>query len=282
MDKALSIIIACYNDIDVRKAVEAASFQTYVSKEIIVVDDGSNEATKEVIASVKDKIDILIEQKNSGQSIARNNGIKKATGNYILNWDSDDYFEPEFSEKAIPKFQEDEAIKIVTCKARRFDKKGTIDIFTPRGGKLEDFLFRNSALGSAMFKKTDWEACGGYEENLPILGFEDWEFYIQLLKSGGYAYVIPEILFHYQVRPDSTTAQIKSLKQEKYKHIILKHPEIYKANFVGLIDDLFKRIEQKDREQLKIYKTKEWKAGKFLLSPFRFLKVLKQNLVPKK
>ncbi|MGM0932654.1 MAG: glycosyltransferase [Bacteroidota bacterium] len=268
----LSIIIACYNDLNVSKAVEAAAAQFYDSKEIIVVDDGSNKATKKAIASVKDKIDFLIEQPNSGQSIARNNAIKKASGKYILNWDSDDYFEPEFAEKAIKIFDEDEQVKIVTCKARRFNTEGTIDVFTPSGGKLEDFLFKNSALGSAMFKKVGWEACGGYEEELPILGFEDWEFYIQLLKSGGYAYVIPEILFNYQVRADSTTSKIKALRQEKFKHIILKHSELYKENFADLISDLFTRIAQAEEESYRKQSSIDYRTGNKILAPLRWIK----------
>src|SRR5690606_26217039 len=137
------------------------------------------------------------------------NGIKKARGEYILNLDSDDYFEPEFCEKAIKLFQTDDEIKIVTCKAQRFNKNGQMDVFTPSGGGLENFLFSNSALGSSMFKKSDWENCDGYEEELPILGFEDWELYLNILKSGGYAKVLQEVLFHYQVRENSTTARIK-------------------------------------------------------------------------
>ncbi len=272
MNSKVSIIIACYNDPDVVMAIKSASNQTYPRKEIIVVDDGSNKDTKDALGAMKHYIDILIPQENKGQSNARNNGIERASGEYILNWDSDDYFEPEFVQKAMKKIEEDEKIKIVTCKARRFNKKGTIDIFTPRGGKLENFLFKNSALGSAMFKKADWEVFGGYEENLPILGFEDWEFYIQLLKSGGYAYVIPEVLFHYQVRPDSTTAKIKYLKQEKYKHIILKHSELYKANFEGLMNDLFTRIAQAESEGYKKQASIDYRTGNKILAPLRWIK----------
>ncbi len=272
INSKLSIIIACYNDLNVIKAVEAAASQSYDSKEIIVVDDGSNEATKNAIASVKDKIDILIEQPNSGQSIARNKALKKASGKYVLNWDSDDYFELQFAEKAIKIFEEDEEVKIVTCKARRFNTEETIDIFSPSGGKLQNFLFKNSSLGSAMFKKVEWEACGGYEEELPILGFEDWEFYIHLLKSGGYAYVIPEILFHYQVRPDSTTSKIKTLKQEKFRHIILKHSELYKENFEDLITDLFTRIAQAEKESFRNQSSIDFRIGNKILSPLRWIK----------
>ena len=240
------------------------------------MDDGSNEKTKKIIAKIRHNVDSLVIQKNSGQSIARNNGIKRAQGKYILNLDSDDYFEPEFCEKAIRMFEADDEIKIVTCKARRFNKKRTIDIFTPRGGEIDSFIFHNSALGSSMFRKSDWESVSGYEEKLPILGFEDWEFYIQILKEGGYAYVIPEILFHYQIREGSTTAKIKGFKPDKFKHIILKHSELYKENFEALVTNLIERLKTEEREKIKNTKRIEFKLGEAILRPLRFIKSLRR------
>ncbi len=270
----VSIIIACYNDPDVLVAVRSAYIQTYSNKEIIVVDDGSNQQTQEALQSVREYIDIVITQDNQGQSIARNNGIKKANGEYILNLDSDDYFEPEFCEKAIRIFEVDEEIKIVTCKARRFNKSGDIDVFSPLGGDLQNFLFTNSALGSSMFKRNNWEQVGGYEEKLPILGFEDWEFYLNILKTGGVAFVIPEVLFNYQVRENSTTAKIKDFKPDKFKHIILKHSELYKENFEALVTNLIERLKTEEREKFKNTKRIDFKLGKALLRPLRFIKSL--------
>ena len=270
----ISIVIACFNDPDVVKAVNSASLQTYPNKEIIVIDDGSNGETKNAIKTVEKHIDILITQQNYGQSIARNNGIKKANGDYILNWDSDDFFEPSFCEKAIKHFQKDENIKIVSCYAKRFNEKGKIDDFIPKGGDISSFLFSNAALGSAMFLKKDWLECGGYEEKLPILGFEDWELYIQLLKNGGYAYIIPELLFNYQVRLGSTTQRIKTLKEEKFKVIINKHSELYKENFAKLIEVLFVRVAREKNETLRKENSYNYKLGSFILRPLRFFKSL--------
>jgi len=271
----ISIIIACYNDIDVVVAVKSAYHQTYPNKEIIVVDDGSNQQTQTAIQSVREFIDVVITQNNQGQSIARNNGIKKATGKYILNLDSDDYFEPEFCDKAVKKFQQHSDTKIVTCYARRFSKSGEIDIFSPLGGYLQNFLFSNSALGSSMFKKADWETCGGYEENLPILGFEDWEFYLNVLKTGGVAHVLPEVLFNYQVRENSTSAKIKYFKQDKFKHIILKHSELYKENFEGMVTNLFDRVKTEEIEKNRNEKSIDFRLGSAILRPFRFIKSLR-------
>ena len=100
MKYKVSIIIACYNDPNVVTAVKSAYAQTFHDKEIIVVDDGSKEEIKKLLKSLDQFIDVLVTQENKGQSIARNRGIKKATGQYILNLDSDDYFEDSFCEKA--------------------------------------------------------------------------------------------------------------------------------------------------------------------------------------
>jgi glycosyltransferase involved in cell wall biosynthesis len=270
----VSIVIACFNDLNIVKAVQSAHQQTYANKEIIVINDGSNQQTVKVIQSVQKFINILITQDNSGQSIARNKGIAKATGEYILNLDSDDYFEREFCEKAVAQFESNKAVKIVTCKARRFNSEGDIDVYTPRGGELENFLFSNSALGSSMFKKENWKACGGYEEKLPILGFEDWEFYLNMLKKGGFAYVIPEVLFNYQIRKNSTTSQIKPFKLDKFKYIILKHSELYKNNFEAMVLNLIERAKFEEMEKIKNTRRIDFKLGKAILKPLRFIKAL--------
>jgi glycosyltransferase involved in cell wall biosynthesis len=269
----ISIIVPCYNNSDfIEKAVQSALSQTYPNIEVIVVDDGSDIKTKRVLQDLESSITKLITQENQGQSIARNNGIKQARGTYILNLDSDDFFEPTFCEKAVQKFEEDSAIKIVTCLAKRFNKNGMIDVFTPKGGTFNDFLFSNSALGSSMFKRKDWKICGGYEEQLPILGFEDWEFYIQLLKQGGKAYVINEVLFNYQVRENSTTDRIQDLKLDKFKHIIFKHKELYKDNFEGLVDNLLERVRKEGIEKVKKTKRIDFVIGNTVLRPFRWIK----------
>lgn len=269
----VSIVIPCYNDAEnIEKAVFSALNQTYPNIEVIVVDDGSNAETKLVLGKLAPKIKKLITQINQGQSIARNNAIKEAKGEFILNLDSDDYFENSFCEKAVNEFQKDPVVKLVTCKAQRFNKKGKIDVFTPRGGGLENFLFSNSALGSSMFKRSDWQDCGGYEEKLPILGFEDWEFYLNILKKGGYAFVLDEPLFYYQVREGSTTEKIRHFRQEKFKHIIFKHRDLYKENFDGLVTNLIDRLKIEEMEKIKNTKRIEFKLGKFLLRPLRFLK----------
>lgn len=272
MKAKLSIVIACYNDPDVVTAVQSARAQTYSNKEIILVDDGSDQSVASMIKVLRTRVDKVLLQKNAGQSTARNRGIEEGTGAYILNLDSDDFFDPSFCEKAIELMDKNPEVKIVTCKAERFNKKGLIDIYTPAGGDYINFLTSNSALGSAMFRRADWERCGGYEENLPLLGFEDWELYLNILKEGGRAAVLNEVLFHYQVRENSTTARIRNQKHDKYQQIILKHRELYIQHFDVLINELFKKIKKEENEKLKIAGGLEFSLGNKILAPLKYLK----------
>jgi glycosyltransferase involved in cell wall biosynthesis len=270
----LTIVISCYNDADyIEQAVSSALNQTYSNKEIIVVDDGSNVETKAVLQKLEPKITTLITQGNQGQSVARNNGIRKAKGEYILNLDSDDFFEISFCEKAIRKLQENEEIAIVTCNVNRFNTSGSIDIFYPDGGFLNNFLLTNCAMGSAMFKKSDWQAINGYDENMRK-GFEDWEFYIRLVKEGRSAYVIPELLFNYRLKENSTSTKANKIKYELLHYIYIKHRELYIAHFDLFVSHLLSKTQQQEKEKIKNTHQIDFKIGKAILSPLRWIKAV--------
>jgi glycosyltransferase involved in cell wall biosynthesis len=90
----VSVIIPTYNRAQLcKKAVESALFQTYRDIEVIVVDDGSTDDTREVISNLDSRVHYL-SQKNSGVSAARNLGMQSARGEFIAFLDSDDTWLP--------------------------------------------------------------------------------------------------------------------------------------------------------------------------------------------
>lgn len=98
----VSIIIPCYNCADfIDETLECLVAQTYKNFEVVCINDGSKDTTLEHLEkwenSGKLKISI-INQENAGVSRARNNGIKKAAGEYILFLDSDDRYHEKFVE----------------------------------------------------------------------------------------------------------------------------------------------------------------------------------------
>ncbi|WP_405199462.1 glycosyltransferase family 2 protein [Christiangramia sp. LLG6405-1] len=272
MSACISIIIPCYNDaVYVEEAVQSAIGQTWGNKEIIVVDDGSNKKTKRVLKELEPRIDLLITQENKGLSAARNIGIENAQGSFIILLDSDDFFEPDFCEKALRIISEDEAVKIVTCYARRFNENGVIDIFKPSGGDITNFLRYNAAIGNSMIRKRDWDLAGKYDE-LMKEGFEDWEFYIRLLRFGGHAHVLEEPLFNYRQKKSSMRGSANEIKYKLQTYIYLKHQELYKENFKIFIEHLLGKIEREEREKIKHTQRMEFWLGRAFLNPLRKIK----------
>jgi glycosyltransferase involved in cell wall biosynthesis len=268
----ISIVIPCFNDAQfIEQAVNSVLNQTYQNKEIIIVDDGSNEETKAVLKKLEHNITKLITQDNKGQSTARNVGIKQAKGEFILVLDSDDFFEPTFCEKAINIFKSDLETKIVSCYVNLIFENGSITQFELQGGSIKDFLFFNQVLGTSMFKKEDWSFCGGYDESMRN-GFEDWEFFIRLLKNGGTAKVIKEPLYNYRKRIISTTSKANKNKYELLNFIFLRHKELYINNYELTILHLLNKAEREEREKIKNTERLEFKIGRIILSPIRFVK----------
>lgn len=102
MNPEISIIVPIYNgEKYMRKCIDSILNQTFANIEVILVDDGSSDKSRYIISEYvkQDKRVVAIYQKNSGPSIARNNGIKIARGKYLGFVDSDDYINELMYEK---------------------------------------------------------------------------------------------------------------------------------------------------------------------------------------
>jgi len=102
MNELISIIVPIYNvEIYLEKCLNSIINQTYKNIEILLINDGSSDNSLRICKKYqkKDKRIVLINKKNGGLSSARNAGIDKASGNYLLFIDSDDYIEIDMIEK---------------------------------------------------------------------------------------------------------------------------------------------------------------------------------------
>jgi glycosyltransferase involved in cell wall biosynthesis len=107
-----SIIVNNYNYARfLREAVDSALNQTYRNTEVIVVDDGSTDGSRGIIASYSDRI-IPVLKENGGQNSALNAGFSLSRGNVILFLDSDDVLFPTAVRTAIEAFSEPDAVKV--------------------------------------------------------------------------------------------------------------------------------------------------------------------------
>lgn len=98
----VTVIIPTYNRAHlIKDAVESVLNQTYQNFELIVIDDGSTDNTKEFLRGYKDKLRYLY-QENQGRSAARNYGINLAKGEFIAFLDSDDIWFPDKLARQVP------------------------------------------------------------------------------------------------------------------------------------------------------------------------------------
>ena len=126
MKPFVSVIVPCYNQAQyLDEALQFVIDQTYNNWVCIIVNDGSIQNTEEVAKKwvEKDARFTYLYKKNGGLSSARNTGIEKAKGNYILPLDADDKISNEYLELAINKFINDDTIKVDFKQNERINKR---------------------------------------------------------------------------------------------------------------------------------------------------------------
>lgn len=187
----VSVIVPTYNRAKhIKKAIDSALNQTYRNIEIIIIDDGSTDETKEVLLPCfSDKRIRYFYQKNQGVANARNNGIKNSEGKYIALLDSDDYWPAaDKLEKQTEFLEKHQDYLLVGGGEISIDENGK-ELFLLLNPET-DREIRKAMLFSclispstAVFSKKAWELAGGFNENCSDLS-EDWELFLKLGKLG--------------------------------------------------------------------------------------------------
>lgn len=131
MDKQIdvSVVIAAYNSQKyIRQCVDSLLCQTLKNIEIIIVDDGSEDATLDILKEYEatDSRVTVLSQTNSGAGPARNFGIEKARGKYLIVLDSDDFFDPEMLKKLYALAEANDVEQIIFGAYIVDDKTGAI------------------------------------------------------------------------------------------------------------------------------------------------------------
>ena len=178
--KTISVVIPTYNYAHyLPEAIDSVLRQTYPPLEITVVDDGSTDATPDVLAAYGDRIRV-IRQKNQGVAAARNAGLSAARGEYVAFLDSDDIWHPRKLELQIARFA-DPALGLVHCGVETFDEKGrAVGVFLDgmEGWVATEILRLDREVvagpGSCiMVPKRVLEEIGGFDARLPPS--DDWD-----------------------------------------------------------------------------------------------------------
>ncbi|HSC54393.1 MAG TPA: glycosyltransferase family A protein [Phnomibacter sp.] len=269
----VAIIIPCYNQsVFLEDAVTSVVQQQYQNWECIIVNDCSTDDTVEkatILAGTDERIKLVSTPSNLGLSGARNFGTQHATADYILPLDADDKIAKDYISEAIKVFELEPTTQLVYAKAEFF---GALE----EPWQLPPFHYgllfgRNPIYCSAIYKKADWEKCGGYDTSLKR-GLEDWDFWLKILGPDSKVTQLPFIGFFYRKHERSMIQELVSDQQafEKTKSdMLIRHRDKWLTWSFNYLTPLL--------EQMQYYRNHEHKLASNPIS--RYLLKLARAIV---
>jgi len=202
----VSVIIPNYNHAQyVSDAINSVLTQEYRNYEIIVVDDGSADNSREVITKFDEPVQYIY-QKNAGLSAARNTGIKASKGSLIGVLDADDMYEPDFLSTLVAVLQETPDADGIYCGYQFVDHKNNllpqIEVRPVDYDKLYDALLDGNFFvpESIFLRRTVYDNVGLFDEALRAC--EDWDVWLRVTKKYKIIHS-PNILTRHRILPGS-------------------------------------------------------------------------------
>ena len=223
-DEGISIVMPAYNAGDtIRASIQSVLDQTYQKFELIIIDDGSTDATADIVRDFCDAVR-FVTQENGGPAVARNHGIELCQYDWVTFLDSDDLWQPHKLERQLQRAQETTAA-IVYTNVRNFGAGDRVGEFRnlppmPQGDVFVDLLRDNFVtLSTVMIRRDVLLDVGGFRPEMT--GTEDWDLWLRLAEQGQEFAAISEPLVDYRWLDDSfsrnndlmTTMRTRTVRQ---------------------------------------------------------------------
>lgn len=221
-ENLISIITPMYNAENyIGQTIESVLHQTYSEWEMFIINDGSKDNCAEIVKKYaeKDNRIKLINQSNSGASVARNNGITNAQGRYICFLDADDLWEPIFLQEQLSFLKENNAVFV--CSAhKRIDKNNQeiLKPFTPpKQVNYFDILKTCSiSILTVMLDRKEIKDIF-FDDTLKNNLREDFVLWLQILKKIPFVYGNPKILASYRISQTSVSYNKKKMAKCQFR-----------------------------------------------------------------
>ncbi|MBS1651509.1 MAG: glycosyltransferase [Bacteroidetes bacterium] len=233
----ISVILPVYNgEKYLKEAIDSILFQTHKNLELIIINDGSTDSTKEIIDQYSDKRIISIHQKNSGLAESLNNGLKIAKGEYIARQDADDISLPRRLEKQIQYLINHPKVVLLGTRAKIFtntnDNYGIHNHATNPAQLHFDLFFNNPFVhSSVMFRKLAIDKVGMYNGDRSLI--EDYELWSRFVQIGQVSN-LPDILVLYRHHDAGISKESSNYYKEKP---VINQNKINFNRFLNLTND---------------------------------------------
>lgn len=221
----VSILLTCYNHLPyLQRAVDAILAQTYTDYEIVALDDGSKDGSREWLKEreAEGMLRCVFNQENLGTYATLNVGLQEARGEYIAILNDDDLWAPTKLERQVAMLDEHPKIGLVHTGGwfigandeRLADPKplGFIYPSTPTGDVLALLIYHNRIItSSALVRRTCFERCGPFEPS--FFGSGDWQMWLRVAREFHVGHV-PEDLTFYRVHDANASHQKEKINED--------------------------------------------------------------------
>lgn len=244
----VSVIIPCYNQEKyIADCLESVLAQTFDDYEAIVIDDGSTDNSIKIVEEYQKKSNKirLIRQENQGVVTARNNAIKQAKGKYIYPLDADDIVHRDVLRKSFEAIESGKG-DIISCNVMLFSQNEQKPMSLPTPKKI-NMVKQNCLVNSALYRKSDFEKCGGYDKAFDK-GWEDYDLWLNMIFNHNLKiYRINDFLFFYRMKNanESRNSFAENYHDELRALLCEKYPQLRKDNLVNITFSILRFFFQK-------------------------------------
>lgn len=244
-----SVIIPTYNrDQFIQKAVDSVLNQSFDNFELIVIDDGSEDQTQQVLSKYSDQRLKCFKQQNQGVASARNRGLELARGNWICFLDSDDWWVNHKLERTFKEIKTNPKIKIFHTDEIWY-KNGTLHNQKNIHKKPSGFVYDHAlplcciSISTVAIHHTVFDVIGIFDESMEAC--EDYDFWLRTTSKFEVKLIPEELTLKDGGRPDQLSLSVWGLDRFRIQALIksLESDHISGGQYKATYNELVKKCQ---------------------------------------
>ncbi|MBC1220287.1 glycosyltransferase [Nostoc sp. UCD121] len=220
----ISVIIPAYNsEKTIKETIESVLNQSFRHLELIVINDGSQDSTLEIITKIPDSRIKVFSYPNAGGNVSRNRGLHHAVGKFVSFLDADDIWTPDKLKSQLKALQENVTAKVAYSWTDYIDENGKFILSGKRvkanGNVYENLLINNFLENGSnpLICRKSLIALGGFDESLGAA--QDWDMWLRLASKFNFI-CVPSVQILYRMTPNSVSCNL--VRQERFCLQVLK------------------------------------------------------------